>query len=62
MKITDGIYKIELSRKELVALCRGLQELDTLRTQYPEANNGYDVNTSLEVSKIYAQFSQFGSQ
>mgnify|MGYP001019962708 CR=1 FL=1 len=61
MKIEDGVYKIELSRKELVALCRGLEELKTLREQYPDAKNGYDVNTAETVDGLHSELALYGS-
>jgi hypothetical protein len=45
MKITQGTYTLEVSRYELLALLKGLSELELLTGKYPEERNGYDLNS-----------------
>ena len=45
MKITQGTYTLEVSRYELLALLKGLSELELLTEKHPDERNGYDLNS-----------------
>jgi hypothetical protein len=52
MEITESEYTVKLSRADLLALQKGLDELETLTNRYPDERNGYDLNSRMRVNQL----------
>ena len=52
MEITESEYTVKLSRADLLALQKGLDELETLKIRYPDERNGYDLNSRSRVNQL----------
>jgi hypothetical protein len=57
MTIEPGKYQLTVTRTELLALNRALEELETMRCKYPDERNGYDCNTASLAGELHRQIS-----
>ena len=55
MELIESEYVIKLSRAEILALQKGLSELNTLRRKYPNELNGYDLNSKSLVDAMHVK-------
>jgi hypothetical protein len=52
MEIIEPPYELKLSRRELIALGKGLNELELLQNKLPDEMNGYDLASQGYVSQL----------
>jgi hypothetical protein len=52
MELIESDFTIKLTRAEILALQKGLKELETLQRKYPDERNGYDTTSQGHVSGL----------